>query len=142
MVNLWCLRKRERVQEVNSICVLLFIFLSFAFCFFVFLFWVFVILCCVFCTSHRGSEVALLEVISKFSHFGVCVFFCIFVPLFLYFLFCVVYFVFRIRGVKRDRGSEVAVREVRSTDTNAPHQLHCWPAQKIKSTDPAIKKGA
>ena len=69
-------------------------------------------------------------------------FFCIFVFLFLYFLFCVVYFVFRIRGVKRDRGSEVAVREVRSTDTNAPHQLHCWPAQKIKSTDPAIKKGA
>ena len=69
-------------------------------------------------------------------------FFCIFVFLFLYFLFCVVYFVFRIRGVKRDRGSEVAVREVRSTDTNAPHQLHCCPAQKIKSTDPAIKKGA
>ena len=69
-------------------------------------------------------------------------FFCIFVFLFLYFLFCIVYFVFRIRGVKRDRGSEVAVREVRSTDTNAPHQLHCWPAQKIKSTDPAIKKGA
>ena len=60
--------------------------------------------------------------------------------LFLYFLFCVVYFVFRILVVKRDRGSEVAVREVRSTDTNAPHQLHCWPAQKIKSTDPAIKK--
>ena len=30
---------------------------------------------------------------------------------FLYFLFCVVYFVFRIWGVKRDRGSEVAVRE-------------------------------
>ena len=90
----------------------------------------------------RGSEVALLEVISIFSHFGVCVFFCIFVFLFFYFLFRVVYFVFRIRGVKRDRGSEVAVREVRSTDTNAPHQLHCWPAQKIKSTDPAIKKGA
>ena len=57
-------------------------------------------------------------------------------------LFCVVYFVLRIGGVKRDRGSEVAVREVRSTDTNAPHQLHCCPAQKIKSTDPAIKKGA
>ena len=77
-----------------------------------------------------------------FSFVFLCFSFCIFVFNFLYFSFCVVYFVFRIRGVKRDRGSEVAVREVRSTDTNAPHQLHCWPAQKIKSTDPAIKKGA
>ena len=89
----------------------------------------------------RGSEVAVREA-DQFAFLHFCVFLLYFCVFFLYFLFCVVYFVFRIRGVKRDRGSEVAVREVRSTDTNAPHQLHCWPAQKIKSTDPAIKKGA
>ena len=47
------------------------------------------------------------------DQFAFCIFvffFCIFV-FFLYFLFSVVYFIFRIRGVKRDRGSEVAVRE-------------------------------
>ena len=122
-------------------CLLLFAFLCFSsvfllFCvvYFVFRIWV--------VKRDRGREVALWEVIPNFSHFCVCVFFCICVILFLYFLFCVVYFVFRIWGVKRDRGSEVAVREVRSTDTNAPHQHNCWPAQKIKSTDPAIKKGA
>ena len=48
--------ERERVREVNSICVLLFTFLSFAFCIFVFLFCVFVILCCIFCISYLGSE--------------------------------------------------------------------------------------
>ena len=68
MVNLWCLRKRERVQEVNSICVLLFIFLSFAFCILCFSS-VFLLFCVVYFAfiigrvkKDRGSEVALWEV--------------------------------------------------------------------------------